>query len=133
MRARTVSRDQYGPWSGILFGPIRGPDFGPALDPDIFWPVVPVLIFNYLHVPDQRKKTPGTVRTVRTRNTNHVPNQFRVWANFKSRQKSVQRTGPKIRFRYHVPVRIRTSDMTVHKINYSLLKDFISENRFKTK
>ena len=58
MRARTVGRNRYGPWSGILFGPIRGPDFGPALDPDIFWPVVPVLIFNYLHVPDQRKKRP---------------------------------------------------------------------------
>ena len=44
MDSRIVSRDRYGPWSGILFGPIRGPDFGPALDPDIFWPVVRNLV-----------------------------------------------------------------------------------------
>ena len=28
--SRTVGRDRYGLWSGILFGPIRGPDFGPG-------------------------------------------------------------------------------------------------------
>ena len=75
-------------------------------------------------------------RLVRTRNTNHVPNHFRVWTNFECRQKSVQRTEPKVQtvfgttYRSETELLIRPSTKSIiHFWKISYLKSGLKPNK----
>ena len=79
---------------------------------------------------------PTKNRPVRNRNTNHVPNHFRVWTNFKFRQKSVQQTGPKIqtvfgttyRSKSELPIWQSTKSI-IHFLKISYLKTGLKPNK----